>query len=145
MRLTPEEVARGALVPDTELPLLAAGWLADGYDSPLLRELAGLTRAESMRAKHLLAEVLGELGHPPVTVDGPWSEICWIVDEMDVKFTPYATAQRVLDIAQDTDGLWAYVHGNELAALIELRRDGRGTDDELRATLRRLRNQSPPG
>jgi hypothetical protein len=35
--------SHGRLVPDADLPMLAAQWLTEGYDSPLLRELAGLT------------------------------------------------------------------------------------------------------
>ena len=31
---------------DDELPFLAAHWLAEGYDGPRLRELAGVTRGE---------------------------------------------------------------------------------------------------
>mgnify|MGYP001010692500 CR=1 FL=1 len=41
--VTPEQAAHGRVIPDRDLPMVAAQWLVDGYDSPLLRELASLT------------------------------------------------------------------------------------------------------
>jgi hypothetical protein len=41
--VTPEQASRGRAVLDADLPMLAAHWLVEGYDSPLLRELAGLS------------------------------------------------------------------------------------------------------
>lgn len=51
--VTPEQARRGRAVPDADLPMLAAHWLVGGYDSPLLRELAGLTRRESTEARQM--------------------------------------------------------------------------------------------
>jgi hypothetical protein len=39
---TPEQASRGQLLPDRELAMLGAHWLAAGYDSPALRQLASL-------------------------------------------------------------------------------------------------------
>lgn len=55
---TPEQLSRGRIVRDEDLPNLAAQWLADGYDSPSLRDLAALTRRDKMEAGRLLPEVL---------------------------------------------------------------------------------------
>ena len=52
-------------VRDEDLPMLAAIWLARGYDSEELRELAGLTRQEAREGgRRLLAGVLSSLGWP---------------------------------------------------------------------------------
>jgi hypothetical protein len=54
--------------------------------------------------------VLAELGHPVVPIDSPydqlpwrgcWDRICWAVDQMDRTHSPYASAQRVLEILGD--------------------------------------------
>jgi hypothetical protein len=48
--ITPEAARREAdTVQDADLPMLAALWLADGYDSAQLRDLAGRTGAGSRR------------------------------------------------------------------------------------------------
>src|SRR4051794_41170971 len=40
--ITPEQACRGQLLPDRELVMLGAHWLAAGYDSPALLQLASL-------------------------------------------------------------------------------------------------------
>jgi hypothetical protein len=45
-----------------ELPMVAAQALAEGLDSPSLRELAGLSRGEYREARALLDQVVDELG-----------------------------------------------------------------------------------
>ncbi|MEV1142093.1 hypothetical protein [Micromonospora sp. NPDC049799] len=47
-----------------ELPMIAAQALAEGLDSPSLRELAGLSRGEYREACELLDQVVDELGLP---------------------------------------------------------------------------------
>jgi hypothetical protein len=47
-----------------ELPMIAAQALADGLDSPSLRQLAGLSRGEYREARELLDQVVNELGLP---------------------------------------------------------------------------------
>ncbi|MGC5018326.1 hypothetical protein [Micromonospora sp. DT47] len=47
-----------------ELPMIAAQALANGLDSPSLRELAGLSRGEYREARELLDQVIDELGLP---------------------------------------------------------------------------------
>lgn len=47
-----------------DLPMAAASALAEGIDSPALRELAGLSRGESREAMDLFRVAMTELGHP---------------------------------------------------------------------------------
>lgn len=64
---SPEEASRSGApsVRDENLPMLAAIWLAQGYDSEELRGLAGLTRQEAREGgRRLLAGVLSSLGWP---------------------------------------------------------------------------------
>ncbi|MFD9389591.1 hypothetical protein ACFWBB_02265 [Streptomyces sp. NPDC060000] len=52
-------------LPPEELPMLAAHALADGLDSPALRELAGLPRrSDPVEIRELYVLALGELGIP---------------------------------------------------------------------------------
>ena len=69
--ITPEQISQGRVVRDEDLPALAVQWLVVGYDSPLLRELAGLTRREATQARELLPKVVAELGHPITANDCP--------------------------------------------------------------------------
>jgi hypothetical protein len=95
---------------DEDLPMLAAVWLAQGYDSEELRELAGLTRQDGRQeGRLLLPAVLASLGWPPRDHDdarewpswleeddareelpwlGYWSRIAWARDEMDRLLAP---------------------------------------------------------
>ncbi|WP_433286096.1 hypothetical protein [Micromonospora sp. CA-244673] len=52
-----------------ELPMVAAQALAEGLDSPSLRELAGLSRGDYREARELLGPVLDELGLPELPSD----------------------------------------------------------------------------
>ncbi|TWD73446.1 hypothetical protein FB561_7337 [Kribbella amoyensis] len=70
--ITPRELSQGHQVADADLPLLAAHWLADGYDSPTLRELAGLTHRDGQEARTLRDTVLAELGHPIKLITSPY-------------------------------------------------------------------------
>jgi len=62
--ITPEQASHGRTVAERELPMLAAQWLVDGYDSPLLRELASLAEREVLDARVSFGDVLAELGFP---------------------------------------------------------------------------------
>ncbi|MEU4715514.1 hypothetical protein AB0F73_17900 [Micromonospora purpureochromogenes] len=52
-----------------ERPMIAAQALAEGLDSPSLRELAGLSRGEYREARELLDQVVDELGLPELPDD----------------------------------------------------------------------------
>ncbi len=47
-----------------EIPMISAEALAEGQDSPALRQLAGLSRSDYREARDLLGQVLEELGFP---------------------------------------------------------------------------------
>ena len=49
--------------------MLAAHWLAAGFDSPQLREYAGLSEADLTQARELMPEVLESIGFHVVTAD----------------------------------------------------------------------------
>lgn len=155
--MTPEQASRGQTVPDAELPMLAARWLVEGYDSPLLRELAGLTRRQSTEARQMFDAVLAELGHPVRTITTPydelpwrgyWDQIRWAVDQMDKTHTAYASAQRVLEVLSDVPDLWDPGRGTDLADLLEQwneHRDRRNElTDRIRTHLRSLREGDVP-
>jgi hypothetical protein len=95
--ITPEEARHGQVGRDADQPMLAAHWLTCGHDSPLLRELAGLTRSQAIEARHMFDAVLAELGHPVVSIDSPYHQlplrgcldrICWAVEQMDTTHPP---------------------------------------------------------
>ena len=52
-----------------EIPLVAAGLLEMGIDSPTVRELAGLTGVESSQAHDLFRRVLQEMGRSTPTLN----------------------------------------------------------------------------
>jgi hypothetical protein len=155
--VTPEEAGRGRIVPDADLPMLAAYWLVEGYDSASLRELAGLSRRQSTEARQMFESVLAELGHPVVAIDSPydelpwrgyWDQIRWAVDQMDRSHTPYAAAQCVLEVLSDVPDLWSPGRGEDLMNLLQHwdeQRDRRNDLTELiRAHLRSLREGDVP-
>lgn len=155
--IPPEQMSHGRVVRDEDLPRLAAQWLNAGYDSPLLRDLAGLTRREAMEARQLLPEVIAELGHPIMMSDFPnkylpwrgyWDEIWWAADQMDKTHSPYASAQYVLEILGDVPDLWEPGRGSELMQLLrdwdENRDDRRAVSDKVRDHLRSLREGDVP-
>lgn len=155
--ITPEQISHGRDLRDEDLPGLAAQWLVHGYDSPLLRELAGLTRREAMQARQLLPQVVAELGHPITANDFPheyqpwrghWEGIWWAVDHLDKTHSPYASAQYVLEILGDVPDLWEPGRGDELMQLLrdwdENRGDRPAVADRIRAHLRSLRETDVP-
>jgi hypothetical protein len=158
VHLTPAQVADGydGFLPDRELPGLAAKWLADGYDSPALVELAGLTRQDGLEARRLLDTVLEELGFPrwdgfawdERPWRGRWPDIWWAVQRMDDTHSPYASAQIVVEIVGDVPGLWEPARGTELMELLaryDNDRDWRDeTLDAIREHLRALREDDVP-
>lgn len=146
------------MVRDRDLPMLAAQWLVEGYDSQRLRELASLNPQEALEGRVSLADVLTELGFPIKTSGlpyeelpwrGQWEDIWWAVDRMDRTHTPYASAQYVLDIISDYEGLWEPGGGDELMALLrkwDANPDQRtGIEEQIREHLHGLReDQAPP-
>lgn len=137
--------------------MLAAHWLTWGYDSLLLRELAGLTRSQTTEARRMFGAVLAELGHPVVAIDSPyeqlpwrgrWDRICWAVDQMDRTHSPYASAQRVLEVLGDVPGRWEPGGGARLMTLLgrwDEERDRRDElTDQIRAYLRSLQEHDVP-
>jgi hypothetical protein len=108
--ITPRDAAFGSTdhVPDERLPMLAAGWLAEGWSSETLVELASMSQAEARAgARRLLPDVLASLG-----VAEPYSRqgearsrytalIAWAVREMDGRFVPYSAGQKVLEVVDD--------------------------------------------
>lgn len=55
--------------------MLAAWWLAAGFDSELLREFAGLGAADALASRDLMREVLGSIGYP-VPVETEFADRC---------------------------------------------------------------------
>jgi len=127
---SPEEASRSGAssVRDEDLPMLAAHWLAQGYDSEELLELAGLTRQEAREGgRRLLAGVLSSLGWPtrdwrnaPEELPwlGYWYRIAWAQEQVDRLLSPYAAAQEVIDVASDVPDLWIPAGGERLALLL---------------------------
>lgn len=155
--ITPEEASHGRTIPDRELPMVAAQWLVDGYDSPLLRELASLTSRQALEGEVPLADVLAELGHPIPEVDfpyeqlpwrGKWELVWWAADSMDRTHRPYASAQYVLEMIGDDEALWEPGGGDALMAMLQAwddRPDQRAAiDDRIRRHLRGLREDDVP-
>ena len=133
--------------------MLAAVWLAQGYDSEELRELAGLTRQEGRQeARLLLPGVLASLGWPLQGQEllwlGYWSVIEWARDYMDHLLTPYAAAQKVIEIAHDEPDLWVPAGADRLVSLLRdwdhHRAQRQRIDDQIREHLRSLREEDAP-
>ncbi|RYF56382.1 MAG: hypothetical protein EOO27_18550 [Comamonadaceae bacterium] len=155
--VTPEQASHGRTTPDRDLPMLAAQWLVDGYDSPLLRELASLTSKQVLEGQVRLADVLAELGHPIRDVHSPyeqlpwraqWEGIWWAVDHMDRTHRPYAAAQYVLEIVGDHEDLWEPGGGERLMAMLKAwddHPDQRSEiDKQVRRHVRGLREEDVP-
>jgi hypothetical protein len=158
--MSPEEASQSGAghVRDEHLPMLAALWLAQGYDSEELRELAGLTRGEARQAgRRLLAGVLASLGWPmrdwrnaPEEIPwlGYWYQIAWAQDEMDRLLSPYAAAQRVIEVAGDVPDLWFPAGGARLISLLrnwdQQPTERQRIDDQIREHLRSLREKDVP-
>jgi hypothetical protein len=158
--ISPEQASRSGAgyVRDEDLPMLAAVWLAQGYDSEELRELAGLTRQEARQdARPLLAGVLSSLGWPMRDCLNPaeelpwlgyWHEIEWAQKQMDRLLSPYAAAQKVIEVAGDVPDLWVPAGGERLMSLLrdwdEHRAERQRIDDQIREHLRSLREEDVP-
>jgi hypothetical protein len=133
--------------------MLAAVWLAQGYDSKELRALAGMTRQEARQAgRQLLPAVLASLGWPMRVEDiawlGYWREIEWAQKQVDRLLSPYAAAQKVIEIAGDVPDLWVPAGGERLMSLLrdwdEHRAERARIDDQIREHLRSLREEDVP-
>ena len=155
--VTPEQASHGRVIPDRDLPMVAAQWLVDGYDSPLLRELASLTSRQALEGEVRLADVLAELGYPIRGVDSPyeqlpwrgeWEGIWWAADRMDRTHRPYASAQYVLEIIGDYEGLWEPGGGEALMAMLRAWDENPdlrpAIDEQIRGHLRGLREDDVP-
>ncbi|KRC66547.1 hypothetical protein ASE12_18285 [Aeromicrobium sp. Root236] len=155
--VTPEQAAQGRIVEDRDLPMLAAQWLTEGWDSPAVRELAGLTRHQVNDAVGLLQRAVNELGFAQPASHFPWDDapwhghwqgIWWAVDQMDKKLSPYAAAQEVLETVGDVPDLWKPGHGDELMQLLERWRehpeDREDVAERLRSLLRSLTEDDVP-
>lgn len=155
--VTPEQASHGRVIPDRDLPMVAAQWLVDGYDSPLLREMASLTSRQALEGEVRLTDVLAELGHPIREVDSPyeqlpwrgqWEGIWWAVDRMDRTHRPYASAQYVLEIIGDYEGLWEPGGGEALMAMLRAWDENPdlrpAIDEQIRRHLRGLREDDVP-
>jgi hypothetical protein len=125
---SPEEAAsRLAEIPDERLPLLAADWLASGLDSEVLREVAGMSRSESLEARRKFPDVLASLGCD-IILSGPkgwlswrgeWKRIEWAIGEMTAgRFAPYATAQVVMEGLEEEPDLWGPVGGPQMVEML---------------------------
>lgn len=116
--VTPEQASQGQLLSDRELVMLGAHWVAAGYESPALLELASLGAADLSEARGLFETALAELGHPRATLvdawHGHWSFIDWARKQVDRTHTPYAAAQRVLEVIGDVPELWEPGRGPQL-------------------------------
>lgn len=138
--------------------MLAAVWLAQGHDSGELRELAGLTRQEAREGgRQLLAGVLSSLGWPmrdwqnateEIPWLGYWYLIEWAQEQMDRLLSPYAAAQRVIEVASDVPDLWGPAGGRRLMSLLqnwdEHPAERHQIDEQLREHLRSLREEDVP-
>lgn len=155
--VTPEQASHGRLVKDQDLPMLAARWLTQGFDSPTLREIAGLPARQGTEARQSFSIALSELGYPVPVSDVPWDDlpwrgywdsIWWAVDRTDKTHSPYAAAQHVIEILDDVPDLWGPGHGDELAAVLaewDENPDRRTElDDRIRTHLRSLREDDVP-
>jgi hypothetical protein len=156
--ITPEAARREAdTVPDADLLMLAALWLADGYDSAQLRDLAGLTKRDGAEARALLPGVLVSLGYPIPDITDPydrepwrgyWGGIRWAQRGMDALLAPYAAAQVILEVAGDVEGLWEAARGQELMALLrewDQEPDARdAVDQQIRDCVRGLQESDVP-
>jgi hypothetical protein len=74
----PEEAAAGVLddVPLDLWPRQAARWLAAGFDSEPLRQLAGLRSGETHAALDLMPEALRSIGFDPAAADEEFTTRC---------------------------------------------------------------------
>lgn len=152
VRPTPDEAALGLAdgLRDEELPLLAARWLAEGWDGEGLVRLAGASRTEARQdGRRLLREALHGLDLPlqqPGRAVRWAARLAWAVYAMDVSFTPVAAAAKVLEAAEDDPSLLAGITGlDELRdAVAEAGAAGPPVaQDQVRSLLQRLLREAP--
>lgn len=118
--MTPDEASRGGAedLLDEDLPMLAANWLAAGWDSEPLRHLAGMSAKDAQAGgRSQLPEVMASLAYDlqrsgasrweELPWRGYWGFIAWARNQMDQRLSPYAAAQRVLEIVGDVNELSA--------------------------------------
>lgn len=76
----PDQAAGGALdrLPPDQWPRLALHWLAAGFDSESLRQLAGLQPADMHAAIMLMPEVLRSIGCDPAAADDQFVGRCQV-------------------------------------------------------------------
>ncbi|MFI7678259.1 hypothetical protein [Actinophytocola sp. NPDC049390] len=94
------EVRGGSPVGSDELIRLALDALLDGVDTPALRQLAGLTRAEEPEARDLFEVVIDELDLAPTLPEHPddarWVLVRWWCELIaDERIEPAAGARRL--------------------------------------------------
>jgi hypothetical protein len=150
--ITPEQASQGQLLPDRDLVMLGAHWLATGYESSALLALASLGPSDLSEARALFETALMELGHPRASMEeawhGYWGLIDWARSQVDRTHSPYAAAQRVLEVIGDVPGLWEPGRGQALMSLLH-RWDANlaerpALDDEIRTYLRSLKADDCP-
>lgn len=150
--ITPEQASQGQLLPDRELVMLGAHWLAAGYESSALLALASLGPSELSEARALFEMALTELGHPRAPMEdawhGHWGFIHWARSQVDRTHSPYAAAQRVLEVIGDVPELWEPGRGQELMSLLHEWdanvADRTALDNEIRAYLWSLKADDCP-
>lgn len=146
-------------VMDEDLPMLAAAWLAEGWDSDELRDLAAMSRQEAREAAmRCFPAVLSSLGFEmepgarspweELPWRGHWGLIRWARNEMDGRLSPYAAAQRVLEVVGDVPELWEPGHGEALMSILRewdrepTRRDD--LDEQIRRLIGALKAEHVP-
>jgi hypothetical protein len=145
--ISPRDAASGSTdyVPDERLPLLAAAWLAEGWSSEALIELACMSpTAARTEARRLLAKALDSLGvrEPYSPTDEAHARYAammgWAVREMNGPFVPYSAAQKVLEAVDDEPALFDGMPGAEELREATRTYDGSSSEDR-EAAQQRLR------
>src|SRR5256885_1700722 len=91
-----------------QVPAICSDLLVDGYDTPLLRILAGLSGLEVERVPDLLRRLFDELGlEPPTPVQAAWCIAQNTArDIVSGTVTPSDGARAIGEFASDFDPLW---------------------------------------
>lgn len=105
-----------ALLEAEQLPALAVDALLQGFDSPALRELAGLSACDMDEAVVLFRRVLRELGRAELTKEAALRELSDRVLKqiVDSEIEPYAGARWLWRAALESQA----DHGHELDPFI---------------------------
>ena len=119
----PEEAAAGVLddVPLDIWPRQAARWLAAGFDSEPLRELAGLRSGETHAALDLMPEALRSIGFDPAAADEEFTARCQaaldvVQRDLDVTGSGQYRMRAFLDRAWPVEVFAALPDGSRWAA-----------------------------